>query len=245
MLNLFLAEIYKLRRMPAFWLALSLPALHAFLGFVEIVDRQRVSGMAAWLQQVSAFWAGLVMPFGIAMICGAVAGLEHQNLSWRYLLTIPRSRPAIYLSKYLAVVLTVGLATMVHIVCSLVAAKALSVWRHEMVTTPMTSLAAVHLRVACLVFLASLAQVSLVWWLSMRVQSPMAPVFVAMAGIAVLIPFTNNRILTLSSPWQFAMGIAANDAAHPANTILLISVTVALAALIAGTTDFTRWRQPP
>ncbi len=243
--SVFLAELAKLRRTPILWLAIALPILYALIGFAQVVDSPRPEPLRLWLPRLCGFWAALMLPFIVAMTCGAISAAEHRNDTWRYLLALPRRRSSIYISKLLAAALVVGVAMLAYALSSLAAAEALSQLVPQMVDSPFSSIAADNIRNAAFVYLASLAQISLVSWLSTRVQWSTAPIMAAIAGVGIALPFWSRGRMFLVNPWQFTPGVVAHDASHPVATTLLIAAAVTLVAAIAGAADFTRPRATP
>jgi hypothetical protein len=246
--SLIAAEFIKLRRTPVLWFAVALPALHALLSFAQVADLPIPPGLRVWLPNVLTFWAALVLPFLIALAAGAVAGAEHRNNSWRYLLVTHRARWVIYFAKFLTVVMAAGIGALAQILASLVAAYMLSLLNPRVADAPFTAISADEIRNAGLVFLASLAQISIVWWLSVRVQMMAAPFLAAIAGIGIGLPFWNSRHQALFhiNPWQFAPGILATFGLQPQTRLILqIAMATALVVTALGAMDFARVKRHP
>jgi ABC-2 type transport system permease protein len=248
MISLIAAEFVKLRRTPVLWFAVALPALHALLSFAQVADLPIPPGLRVWLPKVLTFWAALVLPFLIALAAGAVAGAEHRNNAWRYLLVTPRARWAIYLAKLLTVVMAAGVAALAQVVWSLAAAYMLSLVNPRVVDLPFTAVSADETRNAGLVFLASLAQISIVWWLSVRVQMMAAPFLAAIAGIGIGLPFWDSRHQALFhiNPWEFAPGMMAGFGLQPQKGLILqVAMATALVVTVLGAVDFARVKRHP
>ncbi len=114
--RVFCAEILKLRRSLAFWLAIVSPLAIVFLQFVIIMTRGKdmiADDASIWpimIRQTVSFWCLLMLPLFITLETALLAGLEHNGNNWKHILALPVSRSAVYLSKLLTGTTVVGVA---------------------------------------------------------------------------------------------------------------------------------------
>lgn len=114
------AEVLKLKGTLALWMCLIAPltvtALHVLqLLAIDLGKRPVPAAHDAWqffARGQLTMWAFLMLPLFITLQAALLAGLEHGNRQWKYLLALPVPRHAHYLSKLFALTGMLVLATM-------------------------------------------------------------------------------------------------------------------------------------
>ncbi|MEJ7746802.1 MAG: ABC transporter permease, partial [Luteimonas sp.] len=113
------AEMLKLKGTLALWMCLIAPltvtTLHVLqLLAMDLGKRPVSTADVAWqhfMQGQLVMWGFLMLPLFITLQAALLAGLEHGNRQWKYLLALPVPRHAHYLSKLFALVGMLLLAT--------------------------------------------------------------------------------------------------------------------------------------
>ena len=102
------AEVRKLRRTLALWLALIIPMVVGALQFSIIIFRgesflQNVENPMVWFgRQTIFFWCLLVLPLFITLETALLAGVEHSSRGFKHLFALPLPRFSVYLAKQTA-----------------------------------------------------------------------------------------------------------------------------------------------
>ena len=113
------AEILKLKRSLALWLAALAPLVVVIIQFFLVLDRghQFMTGAEdpwLWLgRQTMIFWSFLMLPLFITLETALGAGLEHSGDNWKHLFALPVSRTSLYIAKLSSGMALVGLSQMV------------------------------------------------------------------------------------------------------------------------------------
>lgn len=103
MFRLLKAERIKLKRSPV-WLAfLIMPVVPAFLGTLNYMGNIEVlqsEWYSLWTQH-TLFTDYFFLPVMIGVYCAYIMRLEHNHNNWNKVLTMPQSRTAVFLSKFI------------------------------------------------------------------------------------------------------------------------------------------------
>jgi Uncharacterized protein conserved in bacteria len=105
------SEWIKWRKSPIVWLIFVSPALCTLIGLIESED----GGSNQWiqlLQMMGVMHALLLLPLLTGVFAAAVCRLEHAGGGWKQLLALPVSRSAVFIGKFISVMLLL-LATQV------------------------------------------------------------------------------------------------------------------------------------
>lgn len=113
------AERRKLKGTLALWMCLIAPLTVVALNVLQLLamdlsKRQPTAASKAWQHFVdgqTVMWGFLMLPLFITLQASLLAGLEHGNRQWKYLLALPVPRYAHYLSKLFALIGMLLLAT--------------------------------------------------------------------------------------------------------------------------------------
>jgi hypothetical protein len=101
-------EWYKLRKTKIVGLIWLGPMLAFILGFSGANDM----GISPWLEglfSICMVYGLLFLPLFTGILAGSVCRYEHQNNSWKQMLTLPVTRSTVFWSKYVLVLFVVAL----------------------------------------------------------------------------------------------------------------------------------------
>lgn len=111
------AELLKLKRTLAFRMIFVAPLLVALLQFFIGLNQRRIpADFKLWeavFRNSLSVWSIFMLPLFIALETALLAGVEHAEKQWKYLLALPTPRSAIYAAKLLIALLLALLATLV------------------------------------------------------------------------------------------------------------------------------------
>jgi hypothetical protein len=100
------AEVLKMKRTLALWLAFLAPlavVVFILLGFLDRGEEWLGTGLDnAWVefaQSVDMFWALLMLPLFITLQTALLASLEHRSEQWKYLYALPVPRWVVVAAK--------------------------------------------------------------------------------------------------------------------------------------------------
>lgn len=112
------AEILKLRRTRALWLALGAPLSVVLLYVLLILSGGIPLDKAGWAgsaQGMISLWAMLMLPLYVALETALLNAIDHEANGWTHLFALPVPRWCIHAAKLLAAVALVGLSSLVLI----------------------------------------------------------------------------------------------------------------------------------
>ncbi len=217
------AEILKLKRTLALWLAVLTPGLIVVLQFAFVfrapASRLR-KGLWPIVENGLIMWAIFLLPLVACLLTALLNGLEHRDNNWKQLFAQPVSRAAVYGAKVVGA----------HV---LVAVGSLALWAgliangyilHLMFPAvpfgpaPWMSM----LKRLGLIFAASSALISIHVWVSARFKTFPVPLGAGIGAVLVSIIAANDRLMAYW-PWML-----------PANTSQPERFTAALVLGIAG-----------
>ncbi len=197
------AEILKLKRTLALWVAVLSPLLVILLqcAFTLRVPKSRLkAGLWAAVQQGSNFWAVLLLPLVACLLTALLAGLEHRENSWKQVFALPVPRWAVYGAKAVAAHALIALGSTVLYGGIIASGYAL----HMMLPqapfgpAPWTELAG---RLA-LVFAASSALIAIHLWVATRCKAFPFPLGLGIGAVLVSIIAASDKTMTYW-PWMF------------------------------------------
>jgi len=129
------AEILKLKRTLALWLALLVPLIIVGANCGIYLQRGTINvpeGTTTWLwygQMNVVIWGLLMIPLFVTLETALVGNLEHANDQWTHLYTLPVPRGAIYATKQIASVALVTLSSLSLVLTSVGGGVALQLLR--------------------------------------------------------------------------------------------------------------------
>ncbi|HEY5798902.1 MAG TPA: ABC transporter permease [Burkholderiaceae bacterium] len=118
MLDLLRVELLKVRRSLALAMMVVIPLFVVLLTTAMLLKRHQLGAMSGrvWTGYMTAnlaIWCSFMLPLYIALVTGLLNGHEHKNQTWRLMLTLPVSQPALYATKLLLAWLFVAGANLV------------------------------------------------------------------------------------------------------------------------------------
>lgn len=238
------AELLKLRRTLAFWMILVAPAVVLLISFLIFHERSAFyvkQNHPLWesLQRSSfSVWCILMLPLYVTLQTALLGTLEHSEGRWRNLLTLPVSRPLLYVVKLLIPCGMVTLSSFVLSFGAILAGVALRALKPELqFPDPLPWSAAV--KDARLATMAGLFLVAIHQWVSLRFAS-----FAASVGFGISATITGSLIVSSAKygpwwPWCLGVQFISNQPGATEHALWYAALgTVALT--IAGTIDFSR-----
>jgi hypothetical protein len=236
------AEVLKMKRTLALWLAFAAPLVVVVFILVGYLDRGEEwlgTGLEnVWVEfahSVDIFWALLMLPLFITLQTALLAGLEHQSEQWKHLYALPIPRWAVVVAKQAAAAALMGLSHLILICFTLLGGWLLWLLRPGLgfhVAIPWGRL----LRPVATVYLASWLILAIHTWVALRWRS-----FVV-ASAAGIVPTVLGVIVVNSEwgsfyPWALA-GLIVNGLnkgeSLPLLEFLLGSLGGLVAALVGG-----------
>ncbi len=205
------AEILKLKRTLALWLALLTPMVVVVLQFLMVlrVPPQRLkSGIWPIIQSGVMGWAILMAPLVAALLTALLNAIEHREHNWKQMFALPISRWSIYAAKVVAANALMALATLA-LWAGLIAAGFAAHAILPAVPFGPPPLWPLMKRVA-LVFVASGALIDFHLWVSARAKSFTVPLAVGIVAVLVSIVALNDSTMKFW-PWMFPANTAMNE----------------------------------
>lgn len=237
------AELLKLKRTLALWLAFVTPLAIVALMFVGSLSQPgKPSDAHAWegfAQIVFVFWSLLMLPLFITLETALLGELESTEKHWKHLFALPIPRSALYLAKLLVGAGLIALSSLVLWGGILLAGYSLR-WLKPgtgfEASIPWLSI----LRTACLIYLAAWLILALHTWISLRWRS-----FTFSAGVGMTATVI-GLILTIASekwaqfyPWTLPSLTLGRDNPSVLQALLVGSLG-GIIVTIAGCWDMIR-----
>jgi hypothetical protein len=119
------AEVLKMKRTLALWLAIIAPVLVVGLNMAMGYQRREFyrnqqMGAQVWFEfglQTMVLWGLLMMPLFVTLETALIAIWEHGNQQWKHLFALPIPRGAIYAAKQVCGMALIGLSILVLTAC--------------------------------------------------------------------------------------------------------------------------------
>jgi hypothetical protein len=217
------AELLKMKRTLALWLAVLTPLLIVVLQFVFLlrVPQSRLkAGIWPALQGGLMFWAIFLLPLVACLLTALLNGIEHRDGNWKQIFARPISRIAVYSAKALAahVLLAAGSAS---VYAGLIVAGYIG---HALLPkipfgpAPWLPL----FQKLALVYVASSALIGIHLWVSARVKTFPLPLGLGVGAVLTSLIAANDKVMAYW-PWM-----------APANTTQPDRLVAALTVGIGG-----------
>lgn len=199
------AELYKLRRTLALWLAAIAPLSVVALQVLVVYQRRGMylnRGGNAWIwfgEAIYPYWTWVALPLFIGLQAALLAGLEHRTDQWKHLYALPVSRGAVYVAKQAVGLLLIGLNTLCLVVFTLLGGWLLQVVEPGLGFTwdvPWARL----IRFGLGVYLASWLTIAIHIWVSHRWKSFVVSMSISVAA-SIFAMFAAESRLALLYPW--------------------------------------------
>jgi hypothetical protein len=231
------AEILKLKRTLALWLALLTPMLIVVLQFafvLRIPAARRTKGMWPLLEQGQLMWPIFLLPLSVCLLTALLNGLEHRENNWKHLFALPVPRWSVYAAKVVAAHVLLVLGSLAMFAGTLASGYILH-WLLPKVpfgAPPWLEM----LRRLGLFFVASGALVSIHVWVSARCKTFPLPLGVGLGAVLVSLIAANDKLMAYW-PWMFPMNMLS---AERWGTALALGLGGGLAIAVLGAWDTAR-----
>lgn len=237
-----LTEALKLRRTLALRMTV-LPLIIVLLYFLlgmfgpTQVSRQTPDVWASLARNTVSLWTLLMLPLFITLETSLLAGLEHTDRNWKYLLTMPVPRWTIYLSKLIVALGLVWLAHLVLIGGTMVSGLVLRQFSPtlNLTTLPVGVIAWPLAKISVAVLMAAAIQ----HWVSLRWPSFIMAMGFGMCAMVIGFMAVNSADLGPWYPWSLTLHTLSPRATaliHP----MTYSAIGAAVVTILGAWQFSR-----
>jgi hypothetical protein len=247
------AEIYKLRHSSIPVTTFMLPAAIVFtMNFVLPLATNGLpfGGLGnVWLSTTIGMlqmWI-LVRTFHVGVLTAQIAGLEHDNHTWKYLFALPVSRKAVFIAKIILAQGLFGMSMIVMLVSLVVSGLALNVFRPELgfgAGLPLGDMTAIML----ISYAASWLMITLQAWAGLHWQRFGGPI--GLASVAFLLTFglASYPNITRIFPWSLPTNFIVTGFnltgklidTDIAATSILISLVGSIAVIALSTWQLSR-----
>jgi ABC-2 type transport system permease protein len=205
------AEVLKLKRTLALWMALLAPMVIVALQFCMVlrVPPQRLkAGLWPAIQSGVMGWSILMLPLTAALLTALLNGIEHREGNWKLMFALPVPRWSIYAAKVVAAHALIVLASLV-LWAGLIAAGFAA---HAILPgapfgpPPLWPL----LKRVALPCAASGMLLAIHLWVSARAKSFTVPLGLGVAAVLVSLVALNDSSMKFW-PWMFPANTAMNE----------------------------------
>jgi len=251
------AEMLKMKRTLALWLAAIAPAVIVVLQVIMIWDRQdyyRNQDLMreAWFEygaQTGVLWGLLMLPLFITLETALVGQWEHKNQQWKQLFVLPISRGALYAAKQISGMALIGLSIAMLIGLLVVSGLGLRLLIPGLgFEAPVPWLD--YLKYGMTMFLSSWLVIAIQTWVAQR-----WPSFAVASGVGIALTITGAIVIQSEwanlYPYTLPVIVAngfANEGMRTLNGFteglpwleLLVGSFGGLAAAVIGSWDVTR-----
>lgn len=237
-----LTEALKLRRTLALRMTV-LPLIVVLLYFLlgmfnpEQMSRQTPDVWASLTRNTVSLWTLLMLPLFITLETSLLAGLEHTDRNWKYLLTMPVPRWTIYVSKFLIALALVWLAHAVLIGGTMVSGMVLRQFSPALGLTalPVGAIAVPLAKISVAVLMAAAIQ----HWVSLQWPSFITAMGFGMCAMIVGFMAVNSLSLGPWYPWSLTLHTLSPRATALMHPTTYSAIGAALVT-IAGAWQFSR-----
>jgi hypothetical protein len=242
MMRALMAEVLKMKRTLALWLAFLAPlvaVVFILVGFLDRGEEWLEAGLDnAWIefaQSVDIVWALLMLPLFITLQAALLAGLEHRGGQWKHLYALSVPRWAVVAAKQAVTAALMGLSHVMLVCFTLLGGGLLWLLRPGLgfhAAIPWGQLT----RPVATAYLASWLILSIHTWVALRWRS-----FVVASAVGIVL--TVAGVIVINSewgsfyPWALA-GLVVNSMGKgeglPLLEFLFGSLGGVVAALLGG-----------
>ncbi|HET6597258.1 MAG TPA: ABC transporter permease [Anaerolineales bacterium] len=238
------AELLKIKRTLALWLAFITPLAIVGLMFVATIlspgnADPNVNAWGEFSQVIFLFWSLLMLPLFITLETALLSELESTEKHWKHLFALPIPRAALYIAKLLVGAGLIALSTMVLWGGILLAGTSLR-WLKPGVGFEFSIPWLETLQTALLIYLAAWLILALHTWISLRWRSFTGSVGVGMIAtvIGVFITVGAERWARFY-PWMFP-SLAMGSDSQIVLQVLLLGIIGGIVVTVAGCWDMIR-----
>ena len=214
------AEVLKLKRTLALRLSIFSPLIVVILVFgMYAVRGQQVGGadpLTGFAQLILTIWTIILFPLFAALVAALIAAIEHQNETWKHLLTLPVDRSSFFVTKWITGSGLLVLSSLFLSVSVCVAAEILRLMRSDLSNAPLPIY--MIFRGAVLSCCAVGLLFSIQMWISLRWRNFLPGIFVAVIALVLMFIALPRGAALLGSlfPWSLpAMAMAPHNVYRP------------------------------
>jgi len=236
------AEIFKLKRTLALWMAIITPlAIIGLMFFGSLLRQNRIAGGKAWdwfPQIIFSLWGLLMLPLFVTLETALLSGLETAEKHWKHLFALPISRTALYMAKLLVGAGLIGLSTLTLWGGTLLAGYCLR-WLKPGLGFDAPIPWFEMLQKALLIYLAAWLILALHTWINLRWQSFTLSVGLGMIATVVGAFVTNSEFWARFYPWTLPSVVISGDGAIVVQ-VLGLGILGGIVVAIVGCWDVVR-----
>ena len=236
-------EAAKLKRTLALGMTVIAPIVIVILYFLVGlagsggVTRQGTDSWAFLTRNTVQLWTLLMLPLFITLETSLLAGLEHTERNWKFLLSLPIPRWTVYVAKLIVVIGLVWLAHVVLVAGTLLSGHLLRQFAPalKLGALPVSQIAWPLTKVSLALVLA----VTIQHWVSLRWSSFVVAMGFGMCAMVVGFIAANSATYGPFVPWSLTLHTLVPRGTAPVSP-MLFSTVAGLIVAIAGAIHFTR-----
>jgi ABC-2 type transport system permease protein len=197
------AEILKLKRTLALWLALLTPMLIVLLQFVFVLRvpaSRRAKGIWVTMEQGNMMWPIFLLPLMACLLTALLNGLEHRENNWKHLFALPVPRWSVYAAKVVGAHVLVAIGSLALFAGTLGAGYALHAMLPNVPFGPAPWVT--MLKRLALIFAASGALISIHVWVSARAKTFPLPLGLGVGAVLISLIAARDGAMKYW-PWMF------------------------------------------
>ncbi len=230
-------ELLKLRRSLAALFALIPPSLIAVFLFANALRIGEAVPWEMWLTQSLAIWSFFMLPMSVTALTALIAHMENGPRSWDHLRALPTPRWRLYAAKVVAVLLVIGVMTILTVAFAVGAALLATIIDPALAPSgdpDLSAFAGLTLRI----YAAGLLMTVIQLWIALRFTSFVPGLAVGIGGTFFAVIATASRV-GVFLPWQMPVNMLATEAWRW-QTALALGVVGGLFALAAMLVHLSR-----
>lgn len=237
-----ITEALKLKRTLALRMTI-LPLVVVFLYFLialtspQALGRQTTDVWASMTRNSVTLWTLLMLPLFITLETSLLAGLEHTDRNWKFILTLPMPRWTVYLAKFTITVALICIAHLVLIAGSMTSGLLLRQF------APQLKLGALPIALLAVplgkITVAALSAVAIQHWVSLRYPSFISAMGFGMCAMVVGFVAVNSPEFGPWYPWSLTIHTLTPRPEAIINP-MVFSAMAAVVITLLGAWQFTR-----
>ena len=236
-------EAAKLKRTLALGMTVIAPMTIVILYFLVALagaggaNRPGTDGWAFLTRNTVQLWTLLMLPLFITLETSLLAGLEHTERNWKFLLSLPIPRWTVYVAKLIVVIGLIWLAHAVLVAGTLLSGHVLRQFAPalKLGALPVSQIAWPLFKVSMALVLA----VTIQHWVSLRWPSFVVAMGFGMCAMVVGFIAANSARYGPWIPWSLTLHTLVPRGTAMVNP-MLFSTVAGLIVAIAGAIHFTR-----
>jgi len=243
------AEILKLKRTLALWMALLAPLVVVALQFLIVLTRGEDlirAGANPWVflsRNIFMLWSIIMLPLFIALEAALLGHIEHSGSNWKHIFATPLPRRSIYVAKLLAGLILAALGSLVMFCLILLSGGILAQIKPVLALAETPCPWIRFLELAFVPFVAAWLLIAIHTWISLRWPNFVLALGIGVAGTMASL-FLINSEYGLHFPWtipalavntrinQLFGGDPSPVAAQVQSSVLLALILAAVVAVL-------------